>query len=77
MGVNLFLRMVNSDIVRRAKAAWFRAGEETTPSQHSGVVKQNGLTYVVLRNGNHLLAVYRVKNDGILRRMRRPPATVE
>ena len=69
--------MANPDLVSRAKAAWFRGGEETTPSQHSGVVKQKGLTYVVLRNGNSVLAVYRVKNDGILRRMRRPPPTVQ
>jgi len=42
----------------------------------SGVEKHNGLEYVVLRNINGVLAVYRVHNDGQLRRMKRWPAEI-
>jgi hypothetical protein len=31
------------------------------------------LKYVAVRNRNHLLAVYRVRNDGALRRLKRWP----
>jgi hypothetical protein len=33
--------------------------------------------YVVLENVNGVLAVYRVRNDGMLRRMRRWPKAIE
>jgi hypothetical protein len=67
----------DSELERRAKAAWFRSGGEAEPGAESGVVAHGGLTYVVLRNVSGILAVYRVKNDGLLRRLRRWPASLE
>ncbi len=65
----------------RAMAAYFR-GQDTRlidqPNQHeSGVEQHNEKTYVVLRTGGKALAVYRLRNDGILRRMKRPPKSIE
>ena len=67
------------DLLRRAMAAYFKAGSSVggilqQPSKHSAVEKVNGLTYVAIRNGSDLLAAYRLKNDGALRRLTRWPA---
>ena len=43
----------------------------------SGLVFHNDKAYVALRNGSDTLAVYRVRNDGMLKRLRRWPAAVE
>lgn len=43
----------------------------------SGLVVHNDKAYIALRNGSDTLAVYRVRNDGILKRLRRWPAAVE
>jgi hypothetical protein len=37
----------------------------------------NGRRYVVLQNVNGVLAVYRVRHDGILKRLRRWPKDIE
>lgn len=64
----------NDDLTRRALSAWFRSGGTDYPStQGSGVEQESGLSYVVLRNDGDILAIYRVKNDGLLRRLRRIP----
>ena len=65
------------NILRRALAAWFRSGAMDTPANDSSVEVHDGHWYAVLRNINGILAVYRVKNDGHLRRLRRPPASIE
>lgn len=44
------------------------------PANYSGVVEHNGREYVVLRNANGILAVYRIRNDGMLKALRRWPA---
>ncbi|MHB1740536.1 MAG: hypothetical protein ACYCXA_13890 [Actinomycetes bacterium] len=65
-----------SDLRRRAMAAYFRTGQGSTLDQpaHGGdVVEHEGRLYVVLSNVRGTLAVYRVRNDGMLRAMRRPP----
>jgi hypothetical protein len=36
-----------------------------------------GLSYVVLRNARGLLAVYRVRNDGMLKGLKRWPAEID
>jgi hypothetical protein len=67
-------------LTRRAFAAYFRTDGEFAdiPGSTSGVTFYKDRAYVVLRNGiTHTLAVYRVRNDGVLRRMRRWPAAVE
>jgi len=65
----------DEDLTRRALAAWFRTGGIDQPSKASGVVRYGGLDYVVLVSTRGVLAVYRVNNDGWLRRLKRwPPA---
>lgn len=66
------------DLLRRAYAAYFRAGGTDQPNvQDSGVEKHKGLKYVVLRNVRGTLAVYRVKADGALRRLKRWPEALD
>lgn len=60
----------------RAMAAWFRSGGTDQPSADSGPESHGGLEYVVLRNSRGLLAVYRITNRGILKRLRRWPAEI-
>jgi hypothetical protein len=62
------------DVTRRAFAAYFRSGGIDQPAKSSGVVEHNGKAYVVLENVNGILAVYRVRNDGMLKRLRRWPS---
>ena len=77
--------MVNELLLRRAYAAYFRTGAadarignlDQPNSSLSDVVKRKGLQYVVLKNVRGVLAVYRVKNDGTLRRMKRWPKEIE
>jgi hypothetical protein len=69
----------HDDLTRRAFAAYFRTGGSEPPARDSGVVEYNDKLYVVLRHaGDGVLAVYRVRNNEILRRMRRwPPVVAE
>ncbi|MGU3501882.1 hypothetical protein [Mycobacterium sp. C31M] len=62
------------DLTRRAFAAYFRSGGTDQPTRGSGVVERDGKLYVVLGSARGILAVYRVRNDGMLRRMRRWPS---
>lgn len=68
-----------ADMKRRALAAWYRGGELDQPNDSSsGWEEQDGLHYVVLRNNLlTILAVYRIRGDGSLRRLRRPPKSIE
>lgn len=47
--------------------------------QRSGPVIHEGKTYVVLRpgSGSHVLAVYRYRTTGLLRRLKRWPKAIE
>lgn len=70
--------MSDTDLNRRAIAAWNRF-----PSPHPGesvhevrTVEKNHKAYVVLSGKTQLLAVYRVRNDGQLKRLRRIPPTI-
>lgn len=63
-----------SELVKRAKAAWFGTGEHGTPDDTSGFKMREGLGYVVLRQRSFVLGVYQVRSDNLmLRRMKRPP----
>jgi hypothetical protein len=68
------------DLLRRASAAWLRGADrvglmpEPPDPGLSGVEQVGGKTYVVLRNGDGLMAVYRVRDDGTLKALRRVPA---
>lgn len=65
------------EMVKRATAAWFRSGGDDQPANTSDVREYGGKKYVVLKNTNGILAVYRIKNDGILKRMKRWPKELE
>jgi hypothetical protein len=63
-----------ADLTRRAYAAYFRAGGDINPdSGRSGVRVHNDKLYVVLANVNGVLAVYRVRNNFVLKGLRRWP----
>lgn len=64
-------------LVRRAFAAWFRSGGTDQPANTSDMVKLGGLGYVVLRSVRGPLAVYRVRNDGMLKRLKRWPEALQ
>lgn len=69
-------------VVQRAFAAWFRfcksvGGIPTQPANTSGIREYEGKEYVVLENINGILAVYRIKNDGFLRCLKRWPKALE
>ena len=69
------------ELETRAVAAYLRAArqEGTVPAQPAGggnVAEHQGRLYVVLSNANGTLAVYRVRNDGVLKRLKRWPEEV-
>ena len=61
----------------------FRLLQVCTPEQDhpsegaSGPAKHKGKKYVVLRNTRGVLAVYRVRNDRMLKRLKRWPDALE
>ena len=70
--------------IQRAFSAYYAAGRQESggmidqPSTGlSGIEQYDGRQYVVLCNGNGVLAVYRIKTDGILKRLKRWPASIE
>jgi hypothetical protein len=65
----------DEDLIRRAFSAWFRSGGTQQPAVTLSTVEElDEKVYVVLRNSNEILAVYRVRpSDGVLRRMKRWP----
>jgi site-specific DNA-cytosine methylase len=62
-------------------SAYYRSGHReglsdeqiTIPANTSHVAEAAGKQYVVLENVNGVLAVYRVRNDGILKGLKRWP----
>ena len=74
-----FDRNVEMDLLRRALAAWFRAGHHDQPGNSSRVVEHDGKFYVVLEHWGavrHTMAVYRVLNSGLLKSLKRPPRAI-
>jgi len=66
--------MTHEELLRRAMAAYFRSGGTEQPSSSaSGVQEVDGLMYVVLRNVNAVLSVYRVRPNGLLKGLKRWP----
>ena len=63
-------------LTARAFAAYFRSGGMDQPANDSGPATIDGMTYVVLRNVNGVLAVYRVRTSGVLKRLVRWPAAL-
>lgn len=66
----------SEDLLRRAFAAYFRTGGVEQPANTSCVRQIDGRNYVVLENVSGVLAAYRVRNDGMLRRLKRWPANL-
>jgi hypothetical protein len=75
----------DGELVRRAMSAYYRSGyreglsdqQVTIPANTSDVREHDGKRYVVLENVNGVLAVYRVRNDGILKGLKRWPKELE
>jgi hypothetical protein len=69
----------DDELLRRAFAAYFRARGDiiNQPSNTSHVAAHNGKLYVVLHNSGGILAIYRVRNNGTLKGLRRWPAALE
>jgi len=71
------------DYLQRAFAAWFCGSTlGPTPAYPSQVRSRDDITvegkrYVILANSDQVLGVYRIKNDGLLRRLKRWPKAVE
>jgi hypothetical protein len=69
------------ELMARATRAYFAAAREGSaliPSRSSsGVEECGGKRYCVLRNVDGVLACYRVRNDGMLKRLRRWPKDIE
>ena len=66
----------DTELERRALAAYFRNGGTDQPLGGADVVEHEGKRYVVLSNLKGTLAVYRVRNNGMLKGMRRPPREI-
>lgn len=62
-----------TDLERRALSAYFRHNDEPLQPSDVDEVEHDGKRYVVLSNAHEQLAVYRVRTDGVLRLMKRPP----
>jgi hypothetical protein len=62
-----------SDLLRRAYAAWYRTGGFDPPDNDTDVRTVEGLTYVRLVSEKRILAVYRVESSGRLKRLKRFP----
>lgn len=74
------IAMDRDRLVPRALAAYFNSiapGDPLPAIERTSIVEHHGLRYVLLvdRNGTEV-AVYRVHNSGVLRRMVRPPREV-
>jgi hypothetical protein len=73
-------KIVTSDeeLLTRAMHAFFVASRKNglvfdQPSNSSDVQQFAGKRYVILQNVNGVLAIYRVRNDGMLKRLKRWP----
>lgn len=68
-----------ADLLRRAMAAWFKVGKgyplgEQPSMALSTVETADGHNYIILRNANRdIAAVYRARNNGVLKRLVRIP----
>lgn len=61
------------DAAKRALSAYYASDGDSLPTS-AAIQTVGGMRYAVLRRGSKLLAVYRVRNDGKLKRLIRIPA---
>lgn len=79
------MKTENEQLARRALAAWYRAdcgGEHDplalTPPVSGVAAEHAGKRYAMVMNGFRVpLAVYRVRNDGVLKRLRQWPRALD
>lgn len=64
------------EVTRRALSAYARTDGDPLPTT-AGIERHGGLRYVVLRARGKLLACYRVRNDGKLKRLVRLPNGID
>jgi hypothetical protein len=67
---------IDEKLVLRAISAHYRYGGIDQPSSDSTVQTVENKQYVVLVNANGILAVYRVRNDGKLKGLKRYPKEI-
>lgn len=77
-----YMILEDAELLNRAIRAYYIAtkkegGAVDQPANDSGIFKKVGKRYVVLRNVRGVLAVYRIRNDGLLKRLKRWPADEE
>jgi hypothetical protein len=71
------------ELMGRAMRAYFMAAAregyraEQPSAAGSGEEEIDGKQYVVLRNARGTIAVYRVRNDGMLKRLKRWPNAID
>jgi hypothetical protein len=77
-------RLSDEELLARATRAYFVAarkhgGAVNQPGSHDSTVETDSRekAYVVLRNVNGVLAVYRIRNDGVLKGLKRWPKEIE
>jgi hypothetical protein len=66
----------NEPFINRALAAYYKVGASGGHVINTEVVTHKRLTYVVLTGTRDVLAVYRVRNTGFLRRLTRWPKEI-
>jgi len=67
-----------SGVKNRAFAAYFRSAGPGSqqPFEHPDGWIIKGKSYIVLHNNSGMLAVYRIKTDGFLKRLKRVPKPI-
>lgn len=68
---------VDEKLVLRAISAYFKFGGSDMPSNNSRMEEVKGKRYAVLNNAKGILAVYRIRNDGKLKSLKRYPKELE
>ena len=77
LSAGVAVKLNTEQLTLRAMAAYIRAGHADHPSlDDSDFETVDGFDYCVLRNSRGVLAVYRVRNDGMLKGLKRWPATI-
>lgn len=66
------VEMATDELIRRALSAYGWSDGEPLPTA-TEIRRISGLRYVLLHRSKALLAVYRVRNDGKLKRLKRLP----
>ena len=64
-------------LIRRATAAWLRSGGEPDGLTGHARTRADGKAHVAVCRGGRPVALYRLRNDGKLKRLRRWPAELK